>query len=525
MTASNPARRRVLQGLSAGLLLPATAGWSTRTLAAPSGRPMITDGVQSGDVLDGRAMLWSRADRPARLRVEWDTRPSLRQARRVDGPVALPAHDFTARVDLGALPRDQDIFYRVRFEDADSGVLSAPVHGHLRSAPYSRGDVRFVWSGDTVGQGFGINPDIGGMRIYSAMRERNPDFFLHSGDTIYADGPIPAELIVEEGKRWRNLTTTAKSKVAETLDEFRGNYRYNLLDENVRRFNAEVAQIWQWDDHETTNNWSPGKQLDERYQVRDIDVLAGRARRAFLEYAPMRGVRADGDGRIYRKIGYGPLLDVFVLDMRSYRGANSDNLQPQPGADAAFLGTQQLAWLQRELAGSRAQWKVIAADMPIGLQVPDGQDAAGRARWEAIANGDPGVPRGREQEIAALLRFISAARIRNTVWLTADVHYCAAHYYHPDKAAFQQFEPFWEFVAGPLNAGSFGPNALDATFGPTVIFQKAPPAPNLSPLAGFQFFGEVEIDAHTGVLTVTLRDLDGVAQFRQPILPHGHGAT
>lgn len=110
--------------------------------------------------------------------------------------------------------------------------------------------------------------------------------------------------------------------------------------------------------------------------------------------------------------------------------------------------------------------------MPIGLQVPDGEDANGRPRWEAIANGDPGAPRGREQEIATLLRFISRARIRNTVWLTADVHYCAAHYYHPDRAAFQEFEPFWEFVGGPLNAGSFGPNALDATFGPSVMFQK-----------------------------------------------------
>ncbi|KTF31600.1 alkaline phosphatase D family protein [Xanthomonas vesicatoria] len=521
MTASNPYRRRVLQGLGAGLLLPAAGGWPARSLAAPSGRPMITDGVQSGDVLGGRALLWSRADRPARLRVEWDTRPSLRQARRVDGGMALPAHDFTARVDLDGLPCGQDIFYRVRFEDIHSGMLSAPVHGHLRSAPQTRRDVRFVWSGDTVGQGFGINPDIGGMRIYSAMRQRNPDFFLHSGDTIYADSPIPAELIVEEGKRWRNLTTAAKSKVAETLDEFRGNYRYNLLDDHVRRFNAEVPQLWQWDDHETTNNWSPGKQLDARYQVRDIQVLATRARKAFLEYAPMRGVRADGDGRIYRKISYGPLLDVFVLDMRSYRGANSDNLQPTPSAETAFLGAEQLAWLQRALAGSRAQWKVIAADMPIGLQVPDGEDGNGRARWEAIANGDDGAPRGREQEIAALLRFISRARIRNTVWLTADVHYCAAHYYHPDRAAFQQFEPFWEFVGGPLNAGSFGPNALDATFGPTVVFQKAPPAPNTSPLAGYQFFGEVEIDGASGVLTVTLRDLDGVAQFRQPILPFG----
>nr|WP_315897512.1 alkaline phosphatase D family protein [Xanthomonas vasicola] len=165
--------------------------------------------------------------------------------------------------------------------------------------------------------------------------------------------------------------------------------------------------------------------------------------------------------------------------------------------------------------------EVIAADMPIGPQVPDGEDANGRPRWEAIANGDSGVPRGREQEIATLLRFISHARIRNTVWLMADVHYCAARYCHPDRAAFQQFEPFWEFVGGPLNAGSFGPNGLDATFGPCVVFQKAPPAPNTSPLAGYQFFGEVEIDGRSGVLTVTLRDLDGVAQFRQPILPHG----
>ncbi len=113
-----------------------------------------------------------------------------------------------------------------------------------------RRDIRFVWSGDTVGQGFGINPDIGGMRIYEAMRLRLPDFFIHSGDTIYADGPVPAQLPTEGGRIWRNITTEAKSKVAETLDEYRGNYRYNLLDENVRRFNAEVPQIWQWDDHE-----------------------------------------------------------------------------------------------------------------------------------------------------------------------------------------------------------------------------------------------------------------------------------
>src|SRR3546814_3386237 len=67
--------------------------------------------------------------------------------------------------------------------------------------------------------------------------------------------------------------------------------------------------IWQWDDHEVVNNWSPGKQLDERYQTKDIHSLVGRARQAWLEYAPMRLQKADAGARIYRKLAYGPMLD------------------------------------------------------------------------------------------------------------------------------------------------------------------------------------------------------------------------
>jgi alkaline phosphatase D len=177
------------------------------------------------------------------------------------------------------------------------------------------------------------------------------------------------------------------------------------MDENIRRFNAEVPQIWQWDDHEVVNNWSPGKQLDERYK-KDIQTLVGRARQAWLEYSPMRLQAADNGGRIYRKLSYGPMLDVFVLDMRSYRGANDDNL----GAAKPFLGREQLDWLKHgELKTSRAQWKVIAADMPIGLGVPDGEVSPGVARWEAVANGDPGPAQGRELEVAELLGFPASA--------------------------------------------------------------------------------------------------------------------
>lgn len=512
MSDFNLGRRRVMQAVGAGLLLP---GLAPAVIASVKDRPQLTDGVQSGDLLGDRAIIWSRCDRPARMVVEWDTRSLFSNPRRFVSPLADARTDFTARVELSGLPADQAIFYRVQFEDAQSGVASEPWFGHLRSVPQTRRDLRFVWSGDSAGQGFGINPDFGGMRIYEAMRRRLPDFFIHSGDIIYADIPIRAQLTTEGGRVWRNITTEAKSKGAETLDEYRGNYRYNLMDENIRRFNAEVPQIWQWDDHEVVDNWSPGKQLGARYQSKDIHSLVDRARQAWLEYAPMRWQSADGGGRIYRKLGYGPMLDVFVVDMRSYRGANDDNL----GEAKPFLGREQLDWLKREMQASNAQWKVIAADMPIGLGEGDGEVSPGVMRWDAVANGDPGPAQGRELEIAELLGFLRAQQVRNFLFLTADVHYCAAHHYHPDRAAFQDFEPFWEFVAGPLNAGSYGPNPLDKTFGPEAVFEKAPPAQNLSPFAGFQFFGEVNIDGQSGELSVVLRDLDGVSVFEQKLQP------
>src|SRR5574343_271802 len=72
----------------------------------------------------------------------------------------------------------------------------------------------------------------------------------------------------------------------------------------------------------------------------------------------------------------------------------------------AFLGREQLDWLKRELSNSRAVWKIVAADMPIGLNVGDGKDATGQARWEAVANGNNGAPAGRELEFAELLRHL-----------------------------------------------------------------------------------------------------------------------
>jgi alkaline phosphatase D len=480
-------------------------------------RPQIPYGVASGDVSRDQAVIWSKSDRVSRMIVDYDTSESFRNPQRAIGSTALASSDYTARLYLTNLPPGQQIFYRVTFQDlADLNRYSAPVTGTFRTAPIDKRDIFFIWSGDTAGQGWGINPDWGGMKIYETMRQLNPDFFIHSGDYVYADNPVVAQVQLDDGSIWKNITTPEKSKVAETLQEFRANYVYNLLDENIRRFNAQVPQFVQWDDHETTNNWYPGEQLleDDRYTVKSASLLAARAKRAFLDYTPI-DVNNTHPERIYRSFQHSPSLDIFILDMRSYRGPNTANRQTEPSEETAFLGTEQISWLKQQLRKSSATWKVIASDMPIGLMVPDGETT-----FENAANGD-GPPLGREFELADLLRFIQQDEIKNVVWLTADVHYAAAHYYDPNQAQFTEFNPFWEFVAGPLNAGTFERKLLDNTFGPQVKFQSVSfdLEPNRPPSEGLQFFGTVNIEGRSEVMTVALHNLEGKTLYSVDLIP------
>ena len=481
-------RRHFLRTAASSLAMTAVGAIAKPYLSRAADRPRITHGLQSGDVSTDSGVVWARADRPARMLVEIATSDSFGDIHSAVWVDALPETDFTAKALIEDLPPAADVFYRIRFQDhAAPTILSEPQVGRFRTAPRERETVSFVWSGDVAGQGWGIDPSRGGMRSFATMPKNAPDFFSHSGDSIYADCPVPSDQQLTNGEIWRNTVPPEKSKVAETLPEFRGNYKYNLLDENVRAFNAAVPIFAQWDDHEVSDDWCPG--VGTRHDGNTILQLTARANRAFHEFMPMRETLAEA-GRIYRKISYGPLLDVFMLDMRSYRTA--DGTRPE------IFGATQLAWLKRQLTRSAATWKVLAADLPIGLISSD-----------AIAQGD-GPPSGREHEIADLLAFMARAGIRNTIWITADMHYTAAHFYDPGAAVFKDFHPFWEFVSGPLHAGTWGPGRLDNTFGPRAVYSlgcNAEQGENLAPCFGLQFFGHVAIDGESGVMTVTLRDV------------------
>ncbi len=142
-------------------LVRSTSSLAVAALAMPrlsraADRPQIAGGIQSGDVSDGSAVIWARADRPARMQVDYSFVESFKTVIASASRDASPDADFTSKLLLNDLPPGQDIFYRVRFDDIATGIAGESRIGHFRTAPAAGRSISFLWSGDTAGQGWGI---------------------------------------------------------------------------------------------------------------------------------------------------------------------------------------------------------------------------------------------------------------------------------------------------------------------------------------------------------------------------------
>lgn len=436
--------------------------------------------------------------------VEYSTSPSFASAARVTGPRVSAETDFVGKVTLPDLPSGTRIHYRARFDDSAWSAGSFITAPSARTTPDR--DVLLAWSGDTNGQGWGIDPTRGGMPAYAALADRRPDLFIHCGDAIYGDNPIPETLEIpaaDGGGIWKNIVDPAKSHVAQTLDDFRGAHRYPRRSAEVRLLSSVCPQFSIWDDHEVRNNWFPGEVIPDDvagYTERRIDVLAAHARRAMYEYVPT----LRDPSTMYRVVPWGPLADIFFVDGRTYRTPN----EPAP-PEGALLGAAQASWLLEALAASRAVWKIIACDMPIALMIADPGKTVAWAN-DGWSNSKPGAPGEREVELAKLLSGLRSRKVKNVVWLAADVHYAAAHRFDPSRAqGSKDFDPFWEFVAGPMHATQFPQKPLDDTFGPEVVWSSATPSTFGSPASGAQYFGLLHIDAKSHAMKVSFVDARG----------------
>lgn len=253
--------------------------------------------------------------------------------------------------------------YRYRLELVGGGVVDG-YQFRTAPAPESRASFAFLFGAD-------IDVAFDGP-IFDTLAEADADFFLSLGDAPYADDPPGA---------W-------------TLEEYRARHALHRGDPAMQALYRARSWLAIYDDHEVRNNWDARFRRDEAARI-DAGL------RAWDEWFPLR--RSD---RRYRRVRWGALAELFVLDCRLYR---DDNRAPD-GPGKTMLGAAQKAWLIDGLLASAAPFKIVATSVPLDFADPEDS-------WQVFAH-----------ERDDILDAIAAARVGGVVFLTADQHWFAAHH-------------------------------------------------------------------------------------------------
>jgi alkaline phosphatase D len=309
-------------------------------------------GCVAGDVTADGGVVWLRAEPGSAVRVEYAKDPALLGAASTSPVSVASESDYTAQVTLRGLDPASDYYYRATVAGKKPGPVA---RFKTAPAPDDSAAVKFCFSGDT-------RESYKPFAIMDAIRLMQPDFFVHLGDTIYAD----------------------RGGNASRLEEFWAKYRANRDDAPSRRFFSQTSWYVMWDDHEVRDNYGPE------------NPLAPIGQRAFLDYWPIRHDAAE-PARIYRSYRWGKALELFLLDNRQYRDRKHGSM----------LGAKQKAWLLDGIASSTATFKVVATSVPFY--------GGGDDRWDGF--------RAERREI---FHWIRTHIITGVTFIAADLHFASA---------------------------------------------------------------------------------------------------
>ena len=408
-------RRRFLQmgGTFLGALamsgLPAAVFGASKRLNRVSAYP-FTLGVASGDPTADSVILWTRIDQAAiagqdaandGLQIDYEiaSDPGFTSIVRTGNVVAPAELGHSAHCEVRGLQPATDYYYRWRL----AGEIS-PV-GRTKTAPLAGAMVdslRFaVASCQQYEQGF--------FTAYEHMSNEDLDFVVHLGDYIY------------ESSWGRVLVRNHEGPEIHTLSDYRARYSTYKSDLDLQAAHAAAPWIITWDDHEVDNNYAADIAEDDQ----TIDqLLARRAAgyQAFYEFTPIRLPvgRQGPDMPIHRRLRFGNLLEMSVLDTRQYRSdqACGDGRKPSCAAhqdpSRTLLGQAQKKWLFDSLASTDAKWNVMAQQIMMASLRSVGD--SGEELWPMdIWDGYP-------FERAELLRHLHERGTSNPVVLTGDIH-------------------------------------------------------------------------------------------------------
>lgn len=347
-------RREFLKTVGgAGIAIPALLAGSACGPVVVQSDPGsgLSLGYISGDVTANSALIWLRAEAGSQVSLQFSVDSGFAEFSSTKAFSVDPSADLTAQISLDNLQRSTRYYYRALV----AGKIPGPVASFLTAPrPDDDAKVAFCFSGDT-------RESYQPFSVMQAVRAQQPDFFLHLGDTIYAD----------------------RGGSARRLEEFWQKYRANRNDPFHRNCFAATSVYAIWDDHEVEDDYLPGH------------PLAPIGRKAFLDYWPIRRTATDPE-RIYRSLRWGRAVELILLDTRQYRDPNRTTM----------LGIAQREWLFDVLAKSTSTFKFIATTVPMA--------GGGSDRWD-------GYPKERTE----ILRYINEKKLRGVVFLSADLHCAA----------------------------------------------------------------------------------------------------
>ncbi|MDT3397370.1 alkaline phosphatase D family protein [Streptomyces sp. B1866] len=418
-----PPRRTVVKGAAAGAaLLPLVSLASVPAVGAEV--PVFQHGVASGDPLPDGVLLWTRvtpsadaepgSGRGPDSEVGWAVAADAGFARVVaSGTVRTgPDADHTVKADVRGLAPATDYWYRFTLGGAHSPV------GRTRTAPARDAAVDRLR--------FGVvscaNWEAGYFAAYRHLAGRGDlDAVLHLGDYVYeyATGAYAARGAVVRPHRPARETVT--------LADYRLRHATYKTDPDLAALHAALPVIAIWDDHEFADNASATGAVNHQPDTEgDWAARVAAAKRAYFEWMP---VRPSVAGTTYRQLRYGRLADICLLDLRSFRSAQADRPDGADDADRTITGRAQMDWLKAGLSRSDATWRLVGNSVmisPVALLALPAYllrplaDLLGLPREGLAVNTDQWD--GYTADRRELLDHLRAAGVRNTVFLTGDIH-------------------------------------------------------------------------------------------------------
>ncbi|OQR65122.1 alkaline phosphatase [Streptomyces maremycinicus] len=419
----SPRRRTALKAVAATAVLagPLAAALPARAAEAP----VFLHGLASGDPLPDGVLLWTRVTPtpeaipgsglgPA-TEVSWvvATDKALTNVVAKGSTTASAATDHTVKADIRGLAPATDYWFRFSAGGTDSPVA------RTRTAPAADAAV--------PGLRFGVvscaNWEAGYFSSYRHLAARGDlDAWLHLGDYIYEYGTG------EYGTRGTVVRQTAPTHEILTLADYRTRHGKYKTDPDLQALHAKAPVVAIWDDHEFANDtWSGGAENHTEGTEGAWSARQAAAKQAYFEWMPVRPAIA---GTTYRRLRFGKLADLSLLDLRSFRSqqaAVGNGTVDDP--DRTLTGRAQLDWLKAGLKSSDTTWRLVGNSVMISpfaigalsadlfkplaklLGLPQEGIALNTDQWDGYTDD--------RRELLAHLR---SNAIRNTVFLTGDIH-------------------------------------------------------------------------------------------------------